>query len=157
MRRRAPTSASQHDVFFCPAVDLAAVGTGEFWGFDLRSSPELFFDCLTGWSEFCGGRTPHEKPFNDWSGFYLAGWSRCKKFHFLCEPINDTRLFDIVRRHFEFHTVANREADKAFAHFSRNVGEHEMFIRQRDAKHRAGKNGHDYPFHFDSFFKIHYI
>ena len=66
------TSASQNDVFFCPAVDLAAVGTGEFGGFDLRSRPELFFDSLTGRGEFCGGRTPHEKPFNDWSGFYLA-------------------------------------------------------------------------------------
>jgi len=66
------TSASQNDVFFCPAVDLAAVGTGEFGGFDLRCSPKLFFDRLTGRGEFRGGRTPHEKPFNDRPGFYLA-------------------------------------------------------------------------------------
>ncbi len=66
------SSASQNDVFFCPSVDLAAMRTGEFGSFDFRCSPELFFDSLTGRGEFCGGRTPHEKPFNDWSGFYLA-------------------------------------------------------------------------------------
>ncbi len=52
----------------------------------------------------------------------------------------------------EFYTIANREANKTFAHFSGNVGEHEMFVCQRDTKHCAGKNGHDYPFYFDSFF-----
>ena len=131
------------------------MGAGEFRRLDFGCGPELFFDGLTGRGEFRGGRTPHEQPFNDRSVFYFPWRSGCEKFHlnfFLCEPINDACLVDIVRRHFEFHTVANREADKAFAHFSRNVGEHEVFIRQRDAKHRAGKNGHDYPFHFDSFF-----
>ncbi len=70
----------------------------------------------------------------------------------LCEPINDTRLVDIVGRHLQFHTIADREADKAFAHFARNMREDEMFICQRDTKHCAGKNGHDYPFYFDGFF-----
>ena len=63
-----------------------------------------------------------------------------KNFIFLCEPINDTRLFDIVRRHLEFYTIANRKANKTFAHFSGNVREHETLVRQRNAKHRAGKN-----------------
>ena len=128
------------------------MGTGQFRCFDRGCSPELFFDSLPGWSQFCSGGTANEKPFNDWSGFAFRGEVVAKNFIFLCEPINDTRLVDVVRRHFEFHTVANGEADKAFAHFSRNVGEHEMFVCQRDAKHCAGKNGHDYPFHFDSFF-----
>jgi hypothetical protein len=70
-----------------------------------------------------------------------------KNFISLCEPINNTRLLDIVRRHFEFHTVTNRKADEAFAHLSGNVRKHEMFIRERHAKHCAGKNGHDCPFH----------
>ena len=63
-----------------------------------------------------------------------------KNFIFLCEPINDTRLVDIVRRHLEFYTIANRQANKTFAHLSGNVREHETLVRQRNAKHRAGKN-----------------
>jgi len=71
---------------------------------------------------------------------------------FLCEPINDASLVDIVWRHLQFHTVANRKPNKTFAHFSRNMREHEVFVRQRDAKHCAWENGQDCPFHLDSFF-----
>ena len=45
---RSPRSASEDDIFFCPSVDLAAMGTGEFRCFDLGSGPERFFDCLAG-------------------------------------------------------------------------------------------------------------
>ncbi len=61
--------ADQNDVFFCPGVDLATMRAGEFWGLDLGCGPELFFDGLTGRGEFRGRWAPHEKPFNDWSGF----------------------------------------------------------------------------------------
>jgi hypothetical protein len=64
-------SASQNDVFFCPGMDLAAMGASEFGCLDLGCSPELFFDSLTSRGEFRGRRAPHEKPFNDRSGFYL--------------------------------------------------------------------------------------
>ena len=83
--------------------------------------------------------------------FTFRGEVVAKNF-ILCESINYTRFIDVVRRHFEFHPVAGRETDKTFAHFSGNVREHEVFIRQRNAKHRAGKDGHDCPFYFDSFF-----
>ena len=53
-------SARQDDVFFCPGVDLPAMGTGEFWRFDFCCGPEPFFDGLTGGSEFGGGRAPNE-------------------------------------------------------------------------------------------------
>src|SRR6266849_831923 len=33
--------------------------------------------------------------------------------------------------------------------------EHEMFVRERDPEHGAGKNGHDRSFHLDGFFCIH--
>ena len=107
------------------------MGAGEFRRLDFGRGPELFFDGLTGRGEFRGGRTPHEQPFNDRSAFYFPWRSGCEKFHlnfFLCEPINDACLVDIVRRHFEFHTVANGKANKTFAHLSGNVREHETFV-----------------------------
>ena len=58
----------------------------------------------------------------------------------LAEPINDARFVDIVGRHFQLHPVTDGQANKAFAHLSGNVREHETFVRQCNAKHRAGKN-----------------
>jgi hypothetical protein len=148
-------SAGQNDVFFCPGVDLAAMGASEFGRLDFGCGPELFFDGLSGRGEFRSRRTPHEQPFDDRSVSYFPWRSGCEKFHlnsFLCEPINDASLVDIVRRHFEFHAIANRKPNKTFAHFSRNMREYEVFVRQRDAKHCAWKNGQDCPFYLDSFF-----
>ena len=82
--------------------------------------------------------------------FTFRGEVVAKNFIFLCEPINDTRLVDIVRRHMQFYTIANCEANKTFAHFAGNVRQHEMFIRQSDAKHCAGKNRCNRSFHLDS-------
>ena len=94
---------------------------GELGCLNLGCGPALFFDGLTSRSELCSGRAPHEQPFNDRPVFYFPWRSGCEKFHlnlFLCEPINDASLVDIVRRHFESHAVANREPNKTFAHFS---------------------------------------
>jgi len=63
--------AGQNDVFFCPAVDLAAMGAGEFGRLEFGGGPELFFDGLTGRGEFRGGWTPHKQPFNNRSVFYF--------------------------------------------------------------------------------------
>ncbi len=92
--------------------------------------------------------------------FTFRGEAVAKNFifnFFLCEPINDAGLVDIVRRHFEFHAVANRKANKTFAHFSRNMREHKVLVCQRDTKHCAGKNRQDCPFHFNSFFQAHIL
>jgi hypothetical protein len=83
--------------------------------------------------------------------FTFRGEVVAKNF-ILCESINYARLIDVVRRHFEFHTIAGRKADKTFAHFSGDMRKHKVFIRQRDAKHGAGKHGHNRPFYFDSLF-----
>src|SRR5437870_8012915 len=89
--------------------------------------------------------------------FIFRGEVVAKNFISLCEPINDAGLVDIVRRHFEFHAVANRKANKTFAHLSRNMREHEVLVCQRDTKHCAGKNRQDCPFHFNSFFQAHIL
>src|SRR4029453_7662961 len=80
-------SAGQNDVFFCPSVDLAAMGPGEFGRLDFGCGPGVFFVGLSGRSEFRSGRTPYEQPFNDWSVSYFPWRSGCEKFHlnsFLC-------------------------------------------------------------------------
>lgn len=97
------------------------MGAGELRCLDFGCGPELFVDGLTGRREFRRGRASHEHPFNDRPGFHFSWRSSCEKFHlnfFLCEPINDAGLVDIVRRHLELHAVANRKANKTFAHFS---------------------------------------
>jgi hypothetical protein len=73
----------------------------------------------------------------------------------LAKPINDARFVDIVGGHFQFHPVADGEANKAFAHLSGNVGENEMFVRELNAKHCARENGNDFSFQLDRFPGIH--
>jgi hypothetical protein len=46
--------------------------------------------------------------------FIFRGEVLAKNFIFLCEWINDSRLVDIVRRHFEFQTIASCEPVSAF-------------------------------------------
>ena len=58
----------------------------------------------------------------------------------ISESINDAGFGGVVRRHLHFHPVANCKPNKAFAHLPRNVGKNEMFVSERDAKHRSGKH-----------------
>ena len=77
---------------------------------------------------------------------------KCINKIWLAEPINDARFIDIVRGHVQFDAVANGKADEAFAHLTRNMREDEMFVRERDPEHGAGKNRHDRSFQLDRFF-----
>ena len=76
--------------------------------------------------------------------------------NFLTEPVNDAGFVDIVGGHLQFNAVANGQANKTFAHFSGNMREHVMFVRERNAKHGAGKDGGNYSFNLDRFFGIHH-
>ena len=91
-------------------------------------------------------------------GFGRGGSKRNRVviYNIYLEPVNDPRLGGIVGRHFHFHTVANCQADKTFAHFARNVREHEMVVRQRDPEHRPWQDAHNGAFEADCFFRIHY-
>jgi hypothetical protein len=72
-------------------------------------------------------------------GFGRRGGSNRNRVGIL-ESINDAGFGGVVRRHLHFHPVANCKPNKAFAHLSRNVGENEMFVGERDAKHRSGQH-----------------
>ena len=39
-------------------------------------------------------------------------------------PVDDARLVEVVRRHFNVHLVADRDADEILAHFAGDVREH---------------------------------
>src|SRR5277367_2443228 len=55
----------------------------------------------------------------------------------LFQPPGDARLVEVVGRHLHFHPVSDGEAHPAFAHLAANGGQHEVFVVQFDAKHRA--------------------
>lgn len=65
---------------------------------------------------------------------------------------DDTRLIKVVRRHLEFHTITDGQADPTFAHLAGDGGKNDMFILQLDTKHGAGQNGVNAAFDFDVFF-----
>ena len=75
----------------------------------------------------------------------------------MSKSINDPRLGGVVRRHLHLHSVANGKANKAFAHFARDMREHEIVIRQRNSKHRSGQHVHDRAFNLDRFFSFHNV
>ena len=51
--------------------------------------------------------------------------------------------------------VARQDADVVFAHFSGDMREHHVIVRELDAEHGAGQNGHHSTFQFDCFFRVH--
>ena len=67
----------------------------------------------------------------------------------LPEPIDDPRLREIVRRHFQLHAIARGETDESLAHFARDVREHEVLVRQLHAKHGSGEDGRYFTLDFD--------
>ena len=75
-----------------------------------------------------------------------------EKGGFLSDSPNNPRFVQIVWRHFQFYPIASDKADPPFAHLAANRGEHEVFVVQLDAKHRAGKDRMDAALDFNMFF-----
>jgi hypothetical protein len=73
----------------------------------------------------------------------------------LTESIYDASLIDIVRGHFQLYPVANGEADKAFSHFARDMGENHVVVRKANPEHRAREHGGDQSFQLELFFEWH--
>ena len=79
---------------------------------------------------------------------------RCHK---LAKPVDNTCLVQIVRRHFEFHSIPRGQPNKSLPHSAGNVREHLMLVVQLDSEHRPGKDGRDFTFGFDLLFCGHTI
>ncbi len=75
----------------------------------------------------------------------------------MLKPINDPRLGGIVRRHLHFHSIANGKSNKTFAHFARDMREHEILIGKRNSKHCSGQHVHNRAFNLDRLFRFHNV
>src|SRR5437879_1127903 len=69
--------------------------------------------------------------------------------------INAREFRGVVRRHLHSHSIADCKPNEPLAHLSGNVREHEMIVRERDAKHGPGQDHHDGALQFDRLFRIH--
>jgi hypothetical protein len=58
----------------------------------------------------------------------------------LLVAVNDPTAGQIVRAQFDDHTVFRKDADVVLPHFSGDVSENLMAIRQLNAKHRVGQS-----------------
>ena len=77
-----------------------------------------------------------------------------RKFRERSEAEGDASLGGIVGRHFHFHAVADDEFDEAFAHFARDVGEHDELIGEFDTELGASEDLHDGALDLDGSFRI---
>lgn len=73
--------AREHDVFFCPAMDLPAMRAGESRTIQLGAVPGRFFNGLASGREFAGGRTANQDPFNDGAVRGFQGRLEIKGIH----------------------------------------------------------------------------
>src|SRR5262252_3278746 len=68
----------------------------------------------------------------------------------LLRPIGDATPGEVIRRQFQLHLVARKDADEMHAHFPGDVGEHLMPpVVQDHPEHGVGKRLDDRPFHLD--------
>jgi hypothetical protein len=81
--------------------------------------------------------------------------TRMKEVAGSAKPVGDARLGQVVRGHFQSHTVADGEPDKMFAHLAGHMSQHFVLVIQRNAKHGAGQNGPDRSFKFNRLFVAH--
>ena len=73
----------------------------------------------------------------------------------MSESINDTSFRGVVRRHLHSHSIADCKPNEPLAHLSGYMREHEMIVRERDAKHGPGQDHHDGALQLDRFLRIH--
>ncbi len=79
--------------------------------------------------------------------------SRCRsgRRRIRVSPEGNPSLAQIIRRHFHFHTVTHRQADKVFTHFPGNVRQNFMPVIELHSEHGALHDG------FYRSFDFHYI
>ena len=66
----------------------------------------------------------------------------------------DTRLADIVGRYLNADLIANDEANEAFTHLARNVGEKLVPTRNADTEHRSRENSRHGSLHLNLALRI---
>jgi len=87
-------------------------------------------------------------------GFGRRGGSKKNRVA-MSESINDAPFGGIVWRHLHSYSITNCQANESLAHPPGDVREHQMIVRESDAKHGSGEHRHNRALHFDGFFRIH--
>jgi len=70
-------------------------------------------------------------------------------------PESDTRLAQVVRRHFDVDLVPHADADEVLAHLAGDMGEHFVAVGQSHTEHGAGEHLSDRTRQFDWLFFRH--
>jgi len=119
-----PALTRENDVFFIPGMRLIAVRAIELLVFHLRVRPQLFLNCLAGRGEFGSGRTSHQQALDDRSVCFSGSCDHKD----LTEAVNNASFIDVIRGHLHLHAIANGQPDKAFPHFTGDMGEDLMLV-----------------------------
>jgi hypothetical protein len=67
----------------------------------------------------------------------------------LAKPEGNSRLGEIVRRHFEANAIPGCQPDEMFAHFARDVGQDFVLVVQFYLEHRSRQNRGNRSFHLN--------
>jgi hypothetical protein len=67
----------------------------------------------------------------------------------LSEPVNDTCLSDIVRRHLHLYSIPYGQTNKPFSHLSREMGKYKMVSGKLHTKHCSREYSGDFSFNDD--------
>lgn len=73
----------------------------------------------------------------------------------LSEPVDDARLAQVVRRHFQLHAVAIGQANEPLAHLSGDVRKNAVLVAEFDTEHGSREHGSDFTFGFDNVIHCH--
>jgi hypothetical protein len=67
----------------------------------------------------------------------------------LSEPVNDTCLSDIVRRHLHLYPIPYGQTNKPFSHLSREMSKYKMVIGKLHTKHCSREYSGNFSFNDD--------
>lgn len=62
---------------------------------------------------------------------------------------------EVIRRHLEFHAIAQVESDKALAHLTGDMRKHHLVVGQLDTKHRSRKDRDNFTLDWNGWFVGH--
>ncbi len=100
-----------------------------------------------------GDQKTHRRPEKEGRYHGIMGWLVV----ILSKSVGNPSFGQVVRRHFQAHTIADRQAHKMPAHFAGDVREYFMLVIQHHTKHRAWQNRLDRSFQLNGLFTTHIL
>lgn len=75
-----------------------------------------------------------------------------KRLKNISESINNACFIEIVGCHFQFDVVACGQSNEPFSHFTRDMRQNQMIVRQRNAEHASRQDGNYSAVNSNTFF-----